>query len=273
MSGRVVNNTMVVGIAVVLIAMAWIVRDGDRPAAPTPTPVASPTGSAAPAPTSPATPTRSPTAVPTAAPTATPARRAIFTAPTLWTIDNTGSEGIAWRDDCDATARVSPRGRAWAEETAWGEGTAVLELSGEETSDCADKPDWRLVTSSGGDTSWVNVEYLNPARPQPAEYVAELTTAGCVAEQASLVPHEDGFARLEIICRFGAGQWPTDALVEAVGGYPDCPLDSIWLPDGELTYIRAAPDFVNARFPPVIEPGALAVFRCKTGELQAGEPP
>ena len=37
MSGRVVNNTMVVGIAVVLIAMAWIVRDGDRPAAPTPT--------------------------------------------------------------------------------------------------------------------------------------------------------------------------------------------------------------------------------------------
>ena len=169
---------MVVGIAVVLIAMAWIVRDGDRPAAPTPTPVASPTGSAAPAPTSPATPTRSPTAVPTAAPTATPARRAIFTAPTLWTIDNTGSEGIAWRDDCDATARVSPRGRAWAEETAWGKGTAVLELGGEKTSDCADKPDWRLVASSDGETSWVNLEYLTPARPQPAEYVAELDRGG-----------------------------------------------------------------------------------------------
>ena len=182
---------------------------------------------------------------------------------------------MARRLRCDRTA-LAPRPRPGRTSTAWGEGTAVLELGrGVETSGCADKPDWRLVISSDGDTSWVRpgVPESRLARSPPSTYGKRLDAAGCVAERASLVPHEDGFARLEIICRFGAGQWPTDALVEAVGGYPDCPLDSIWLPGDEVTYIRAAPGFVNAWFPAVIEPGALAVFRCNTGEVQAGEPP
>ena len=82
-----------------------------------------------------------------------------------------------------------------------------------------------------------------------------------------------GELRLESLLVSLDDEETTDALVEAVGGYPDCPLDSIWLPGDEVTYIRAAPGFVNARFPAVIESGALAVFRCNTGEVQAGEPP
>ena len=76
MSGRVVNNAMVVGIVVVLIAMAWIVRVGDRPVAPTQTstPLATPTASA----TRVSTPTATPTGSPTDVPTATPAPMAAY---------------------------------------------------------------------------------------------------------------------------------------------------------------------------------------------------
>ena len=257
MRWRLANSTVVVLIPLAFLALVWRVADSPG-AAPVPVP----------------TPAEIRKAVPTADPTTTPAvgstRSPAFVAPRLWTIGNTGDQGIAWRDGCEQTARVSAQGQAWDEGTAWGDGTLVVEVAVDEVDSCTD---WHFVASSVGDRSWVRVEYLIPARLKSAEYAGALDAAGCAAESISLDPGADGLARLRITCRIVGDPLPTAALVEAMEDYAECPLESIWLGEAVATYVHGAPDMVNKEFPTVIATNSLLVVRCSTGELQSGKRP
>ena len=119
---------------------------GEDAAPPLPAAAPPPAGTPAPAPTPSAAPSPVPrrTPAPTPAPTPEPPPP-----PTAWVVGNTGGEGVALRDDCDAAARFSAPGRGWAE------GLRVEEIE----TGSGRCEGWRRV-EAGGVASWVREEYL-----------------------------------------------------------------------------------------------------------------
>jgi hypothetical protein len=103
-----------------------------------------------------------------------------------------------------------------------------------------------------------------------APYAALVRAAGCAVEGVSLQTDPDGFARLQLTCRAIGEEQSTKALTLALEGYPECPLESVWLPGRRVIYVSGAPEVVNKDFPALIQLGTRAVIRCNTAELQFG---
>ena len=118
------------------------------PAAASPA-AAAPAPARTPAPTPSATPSPVPRRTPSPAPSPAPDPSTPPPPPAAWIVGNTGGDGVALRDDCDAAARFSAPGRGWAE------GLRVEEIEAG-SGRCAG---WRRV-EAGGVASWVREEYL-----------------------------------------------------------------------------------------------------------------
>ena len=228
-------------------------------------------------------------AVPAGGVSAVPGPDSTFTAPQLWVVANTGVIGVAWRDDCEDSAKVTKRdesgeeGAATRAGTVWGAGTAVLEVPEEGGPDCADAPKWHYVVSADpdwvvnedGDTpkSWVHEEYLEPSLGVE-EYVRAVESASCEVDGVSLAllndrepQNDDGPALLEVSCQAVVGGWQVRTLVEAIEDYEGCGFVSISLPDRGAEYVLGEGETANdALLTSEVKAREPLVLRCDTGQ-------
>ena len=211
--------------------------------------------------------------------------------------------GVAWRDDCNDSAKVTEQdGRGGASTragTVWGEGTAVLEVRGKHVGDCAEALDWQYVVSAdpvpgeedGG--SWVRLvvpasapdgvetTYLAERKEvvKPKKYVDAVEAAGCAVTGVSLATKEEeerldryddnGTALLEVSCSPAADGWQLEPLVDAIREYPDCKLVGISLAGENYPF----PETTIDALPESVEKGETLVLRCDTGERRFVAPP